>query len=122
MNKLTLIHMLEHGTARIEGITLNDYSEYDPDRCHDGGCYGFWETYIQTETCSWVKTYGTTASLDIDYCPCCGCFYNTAKCNQCDGTFEHVTINELIKIIENFDLDDEHYIDIIFKTHERVQE
>jgi len=26
-------------------VVLGDWSQYDPERCHDGGCYGFWTTY-----------------------------------------------------------------------------
>lgn len=121
MNKSTLIDMLNNGVS-IDTIRLSDYSEYDPDKCHNSSCYGFWETYTYTEACSWVKSYGTTASLDFDYCACCGCFYSTPECNQCDGTYEYVSISELIKIIEDFNLDNDHFIDVIFKTYERVQE
>lgn len=122
MTKKNIIDMLSNGVISIDSIRLSDYSEYDADKCHDGGYYGFWETYTQTEACSWVKSYGSTASLDFDYCPCCGCFYSTEECNQCDGTYEYVSINELIKILDDFNLDDDHFIDITFKTHKRVRE
>lgn len=27
-------------------ITINDYSNYEPEKCSDGGAYGFWTEYL----------------------------------------------------------------------------
>ena len=27
-------------------ITIKDYSSYEPEKCSDGGAYGFWTEYL----------------------------------------------------------------------------
>lgn len=33
----------------ITNVRFNDFSEYDSDKCHNGGCYGFWTDYTRLE-------------------------------------------------------------------------
>lgn len=28
-------------------ITINDYSQYEPEKCSDGGAYGFWTIRVE---------------------------------------------------------------------------
>lgn len=55
MTKEIILNMLSKGGVSIDSITLADYSEYDSDKCNNGGCYIYYETYTQTDSCSWVK-------------------------------------------------------------------
>ena len=37
----------------ITRVRFNDYTEYDSEKCNNGGCYGFWgqiTTVLKTET------------------------------------------------------------------------
>lgn len=53
-------------------ITIKDYSSYEPEKCSDGGAYGFWTEYLYKGGDIWEISYGTTA--DMEFCPCCGSF------------------------------------------------
>ena len=94
----------------IKRVRFNDYSNYDPEKCHDGGAYGFWTNFYRTEANSdtWEAEYHTTA--DFGFCPCCGRFdendhwdggeagYNSGY--SC-GEFATFTTDELLKKINN---------------------
>ena len=99
-------------------VRLNDDSEYDPERCHTGGAYGFWTDYNRMEDGRWYVSYGTTA--DFEFCPVCGSF-NDHYCDDDDEAFGHdsgyscgeyevITTAELIEIINSFVEDEDHYI------------
>lgn len=77
-------------------MTFNNFSEYDSEKCNNGGCYGFWTDYNQIENHNWQVSYGTTA--DFEYCPCCGSHYDyDLDCYSC-GDFEIVTTLKRTKI------------------------
>lgn len=99
----------------IKRVTINDFSEYEPEKGNNGGCYGFWTMYSREnlESDTWQKSYGTTA--DMEYCPVCGDFANhydgDEDCYSC-GDFETVTTQELKEIIASFErehMDDDDY-------------
>lgn len=122
MTKEIILNMLSKGMVSIDSITLADYSGYEPDKCNNGGCYIYYETYTQTDSCSWVKTYSSSAGLDFDYCPCCGNFYTGSQCNHCDGKFEYVSTGDLIAILENYGVDEKHSIEIVYKKYDTARE
>jgi len=83
-------------------ITINDYSNYEPEKCSDGGAYGFWTEYLYKGGDIWEISYGTTA--DMEFCPCCGSFnshYDYENEEYSCGDFDTITTKELSKIIEN---------------------
>lgn len=107
----------------IKRVRFNDYSDYDSEKCNNGGSYGFWTDYSRLENGNWEISYGTTA--DFDYCPVCGCFNDHYEGNDCCyssgyecGEFETVTENELLKLINEFEETDEEYIEYIAKGDE----
>lgn len=51
-------------------VKFLDYSEYDSEKCNNGGCYGFRTEYIRISDERLEVTHGTTA--DLTYCPVCG--------------------------------------------------
>lgn len=107
----------------IKRVRFNDYSDYDSEKCNNGGSYGFWTDYSRLENGNWEISYGTTA--DFDYCPVCGCFNDHYEGNDCCyssgyecGEFETVTENELLKLINEFEETDEEYIEYTAKGDE----
>lgn len=96
----------------IKRVRFCNYSEYDSERCNDGGCYGFWTDYDRLENGKWEVSYGTTAGFD--YCPCCGSFndhYDYDEEEYSCGDFETVTESELLDIINNFEETEDEYIE-----------
>ena len=68
----------------IKRVRFCNYSEYDSERCNDGGCYGFWTDYDRLENGKWE-----------------------VSC----GDFETVTETELLEIINNFTENEDEYIE-----------
>lgn len=100
----------------VKQVIFNDFSEYDPEKCNNGGCYGFWTDCSRLENGNWEISYGTTA--DIDYCPRCGSFNDHYECDGCCydsgyscGEFETITTDELLKEINSFEERDGEYIE-----------
>ena len=99
----------------IEKVKFFDYSEYDSEKCNDGGCYGFWTEYIRISDGRWEATHGTTA--DFVYCPVCGSFSDhydggdsVFDSGYSCGEFSTVTTEELLKFINEFEETDDQYI------------
>lgn len=96
----------------IKRVRFCNYSEYDSERCNDGGCYGFWTDYDRLENGKWEVSYGTTAGFD--FCPVCGSFndhYDYDEEEYSCGDFETVTETELLEIINNFTENEDEYIE-----------
>lgn len=100
----------------IKRVRFCDYTEYNPEKCNNGGCYGFWTDYIRLENGNWEVSYGTTA--DFDYCPCCGSFNDHYEGDDCCyesgyscGEYNTVTESELLECINDFDETDDEYIE-----------
>ena len=96
-------------------IRFNDYSNYDSDKCRNGGCYGFWTQYDLVGNSIFEVSHGTTA--DMDFCPVCGSFNDhyegddsVYESGYSCGDFEKITADELIKLIDNFEETEEKYI------------
>ncbi len=103
----------------IKHVRFVDYSGYDPDKCNNGGCYGFWTDYHRLPDGNFEVSYGTTA--DFEFCPACGSFGNHVEYDaetdeeifSCTcGSFEIITEEELEQLIDNFVETDDCYIDI----------
>lgn len=101
----------------ISKVKLNDYTDYNPEKCNNGGCYGFWTDYDrQEDSDTWRISYYTTA--DFSYCPVCGSFNDHLTYDEdlddyeysC-GDYKTVTTEELIKILEEFEEDEGCYIE-----------
>lgn len=91
-------------------VRLSDLSDYESDKCNNGGCYGFWTDYSRMEKGDWELSFHTTA--DFDYCPCCGSFNDHHVWSDEDdiydsgfscGKFETVSTEELVNIINEFE-------------------
>lgn len=97
-------------------VRFNDYTDYDSEKCNNGGCYGFWTDYNRLENGNWEVSYGTTA--DMEYCPCCGSFNDHYEGDDAIydsgyscGDFETVTETELLDRINSFEETDDEYIE-----------
>lgn len=91
----------------IKRVRFCDYTEYDSEKCNNGGAYGFWTNYFRLDNDEWKVSYGTTA--DFSYCPVCGSFNDHYKGDDCYykssyscGEFKIITEKELLKRINNF--------------------
>lgn len=100
----------------INRVRFCDYSDYDSEKCNDGGSYGFWTDYNRLENGNWEISYGTTA--DFEYCPVCGNFNDHYEGNDCYyesgyscGEYETITEAELLKRINEFEETDDEYIE-----------
>ena len=58
-----------------------DYTNYNPQKCSDGGSYGFWQTIEKTETKGVFRIVHHTTSTFL-FCPACGTFSWHADCGQ----------------------------------------
>lgn len=93
---------MESRIKEYKKITINDYRNYEPEKCSDGGAYGFWTEYLDKGGDIWEISYGTTA--DMEFCPCCGSFnshYDYENEEYSCGDFDTITTKELSKIIKN---------------------
>ena len=71
-----------NGKKRIAAaarITIRDYSDYDSEKCHDGGHYAVGVTFIRHAD-GWERREYTSG----DYCPYCGSF---DCCGNCEEAF-----------------------------------
>ena len=64
---------------RFKKVTINDFSDYEQEKSHDGGRYGFWTNFNRVGK-NWEVTYGTTA--DFDFCPYCGNWGDSCGCDE----------------------------------------
>ena len=97
-------------------ITIKDYSSYEPEKCSDGGAYGFWTEYLYKGGDIWEISYGTMA--DMEFCPCCGSFnshYDYENEEYSCGDFDTITTKELSKIIESTSTPEKDGISIDYK-------
>lgn len=105
--------MKKEELENVKKVRFNDFSEYDSEKCSNGGCYGFWTDCNHLENGNWEISYGTTA--DMDFCPCCGSFgdhYDYGEEEYSCGDFETVTTDELLERINSFEENAEQYIDV----------
>lgn len=95
---------------KVNKIVFKDYSEYNSDKCHDGGAYGFWTDFYRSEldADTWCAEYHTTA--DFGFCPCCGQFDENDHWDGGEsgyesgyscGEFARFTTDELLKEINS---------------------
>lgn len=105
--------MKKEELENVKKVRFNDFSEYDSEKCSNGGSYGFWTDYSHLENGNWEISYGTTA--DMEFCPCCGSFgdhYDYGEEEYSCGDFETVTTDELLEKINSFEENAEQYIDV----------
>lgn len=102
----------------IKKVKFFDYSEYDSEKCNNGGCYGFWTDYIRLSNGKWEVVHRTTA--DLVFCPVCGSFNDHYDGDDCAfesgyscGEFDTVTDEELLRLINEFEKTDDQYIKYI---------
>lgn len=73
------------GSSVYTDIEFQDWSEYEPDKSSNGGCYRFSKHYYYNKDSDlWELQYETSA--DMEYCPICGHFGNHEEYND-DDTF-----------------------------------
>lgn len=86
---------------KYKKVFITDLSDYDPDRCSNGGKYAFFAIYVSRDDNSGYDVrYGTSA--DMLFCPACGGFGHVydpdAKHNDCDGP-QVITEDEMNQIL-----------------------
>lgn len=82
-------------------VDINDYREYDSDRCCNGGAYSWHHHYTRVCENMWELTEGTSG----EFCPYCRSWDCTGWCRD-EEEPELVTNEELSHIIEEWSKDD----------------
>ena len=84
--------------ASAARITVRDYSNYDPDKCHDGGSYKTGVTFIRRPD-GWERQEYTSG----DYCPYCGSFDCCGSCEEAEAAqAERLTDSEVMDEVDNY--------------------
>lgn len=95
--------MTKKDLAKIEKVYLEDFSDYDLEKCNNGGCYSFTTLFSKTKSDKYEISYDTSA--EFSYCPACGTFgdhYNSDTDKYECGGFEEISSEELMKRIDQF--------------------
>lgn len=56
---------MESRIKEYKKITINDYRNYEPEKCSDGGAYGFWTEYLYKGGDIWNFVLAVVASIVI---------------------------------------------------------
>lgn len=80
----------------MKQIIIEDYRNFDPNLCCNGGKYGFTDIYTEQPDGSFVVYHDTTS--DLDWCTKCGNFGHLARECDFDRTY---TADEVKRIIED---------------------
>ena len=84
--------------ASAARITVRDYSNYDPDKCHDGGSYKTGVTFIRRPD-GWERREYTSG----DYCPYCGSFDCCGSCEEAEAAqAERLTDSEVMDEVDSY--------------------
>ena len=76
-------------------IKVRDWSEYDPDRCRDGGQYGFGQNWVRHDNIWQLNEWATG-----DFCPYCRSFDCGGSCDEAEWAEEKVyTDSDVLKEI-----------------------
>lgn len=82
-------------------VVISDYSNYDAERCFNGGNYSFHQVFEKNKKGMFEVSYQT--SSEFDYCSRCGTFghteYNLEDCHFND--YQEVTEHELQVMISD---------------------
>ena len=97
--------------SNVKRVKLTDWSQYDSRTSRNGGGYWFSTEFDREEDGRWSIAYYTSA--EFFYCSCCGCFNSKGYCD-CDGEYEVISEEELMKRISSFEADDDHTIDFFY--------
>lgn len=111
-----MVDIMREDLKNVKRVRFNDYSNYDPEKCHDGGAYGFWTDFYRSEldADAWCAEYHTTA--DFGFCPCCGQFDENDHWDGGEsgyesgyncGEFAMFTTDELLKEINSPEADED---------------
>lgn len=90
--------MISKETKRV---VIEDYSEYDGNRCNNGGAYSFTTTYTRKDGEEFAISYSTSA--DFPYCPKCGSFYADEECPCGMDDYDTVSTAELEGILAGYE-------------------
>lgn len=102
----------------IQCVKINDLTNYDSNKCFNGGCYAFTVEYNREKPGDkFIIEYNT--SSEFDYCNIYGSFQECRKCaeynketNYCFADYLTVTEEQLKEIIEVAKKQEEVYIEI----------
>ena len=84
--------------ASAARITVRDYSNYDPDKCHDVGSYKTGVTFIRQPD-GWERQEYTSG----DYCPYCGSFDCCGDCEEAEtAAEERLTDSEVMEEVDSY--------------------
>lgn len=88
---------------KINMVIVTDYSDYDENKCNDGGHYSYSTIYTKVKE-GWEVSYGTSA--DFTFCPVCGSFEDHYEGDESRhesgyscGEYETTTDEEVLKAI-----------------------
>ena len=93
----------------INCIDYEDCSQYESDRCNNGGCYWFKTNYNKISPNEWEVHYHSSAEDDFDYCNYCGNFGHQGNDCSCYDNYKVITTQELVDIIKSTEITKDRY-------------
>lgn len=106
-------------------VVITDYSNYEPSKSRNGGCYLFTTIFTRVSGEMWQISYGTSA--EFEYCPVQGIFRQCKNCwnlvyegefwdspTHCGLDYQVVSTREVLKAISEADVSEDYEVEIIY--------
>ena len=118
VNASTVVHRIAEAPMvslrDVNRVDITNWSEYDPDRCNNGGGYSY-TTIYRRDGDRWSITYST--SVDFEYCPYCGKFGDDCGCTHP----EYISTDALVRTIEVHKGNSDFTVELTYNNRSRVE-
>lgn len=98
----------------VNRVDITNWSEYDPDRCNNGGGYSYTTTY-RRDGDRWSINYSTSAEFEL--CPYCGLFGGDCGCTRP----EYIPTDEMVRTIADHKGNPDFSIELTYNGRSRVE-
>lgn len=98
---------------KFNKIIEHDLSDYVQEKSSNGGQYLYETEYRKVENGFEIHHF---SSAEFKFCECCGCFGNCS----CDGQFKIISFDEMSELIEEFQEDENHFLE--FQENENEED
>lgn len=118
VNASTVVHRIAEAPMvslrDVNRVGITNWSEYDPDRCNNGGAYSY-TTIYRRDGDRWSINYSTSA--DFEYCPYCGNFGDDCGCTHP----EYISTDALVRTIDAHKCNPDFTIELTYNNRSRVE-
>ena len=91
---MATVHECLKDYKKAKAIIFSDYSEYEPSKSRNGGCYGFEVAFTKMPNANFWHREETTTG---EFCPYCRRFECSGDCEEAEYyTSKHYTCRELL--------------------------